>query len=159
MDISLKYLHFNLLHNDKILVCQPDIEASWVGRGGNTTPPSITQRRWPTSLGITSHYPAHYPLYYSALSQPSKSTILPRMADISVEYVSVSSQTKAWNEKCQKLLYSWNFIQRRKFQQAKIYLDFNAQVCPHSLHTSILFRISHWKTETETLIYTQYPGY
>ena len=33
MDISLKYLHFNLLHNDKILVCQPDIEASWVGRG------------------------------------------------------------------------------------------------------------------------------
>ena len=32
------------------------------------------------------------------------------------------------------------------YPKEKFYLDFNALACLHLLHTSILFHISHWKT-------------
>ena len=154
MDISLKYLHFNLLHNDKILVCQPDIEASWVGRG--VIPPlqallsaadphrwvllRIIQRIIPCITPPYLHHPS--PLYYRGWHTYQLSTFQ-------------SHRRLKLEMKSARSCFIREILSKgENIQQAKIYLDFNAQACPHLLHTSILFHISQLD-----LIYTQYPGY
>ena len=84
MDVSLKYFYFNLLRNDKILVCQPDIEASWVGRVIPPLPPS-------------EHYSTltHIVGYYSALSNALSWITAPYLGHPSPVYY------RGWPSGCQ----------------------------------------------------------
>ena len=106
----------------KYLSVSPDIEASWVGRVIPPSPPleallNADPHRW-----VLLRIIQRIILYYSALSPPSKSTILPRMADISVEHVWVSSKWEV-----QEVAVFMKY-----YPAERIYVGHHTQACPQS---------------------------